>query len=145
MAQGVAVYVGKPARFWDVQPFVAWVERSKTQGRRSNFQALSRISLRSIQAARPRLIRGRGLRAREPVLAVNILAELHDAVAAGPSGDVDPVQRHGLGHLGVLALAGLDDAVDILERPAARLLQHPGDELAHILHPHAARRMEAEI
>ena len=62
-----------------------------------------------------------------------------------PGGDVDPVQRHRLDQLGVLLLAGFDHAVDVLERPAVHALQQPGDQLAHILHPHAARRMEAEI
>src|SRR4051812_13480036 len=58
------------------------------------------------------LIRGRRLHSRQPVLVVDVLAELRHAVAARPGGDVDPVQRHGLGHLRVLALAGFDDAVD---------------------------------
>src|SRR6516162_10660317 len=141
MAQGVGTpALGTPLDFG----MYGLVEYSETRERLSRL--FSHPEFRFAHPAYERsLVRGRSLHSRQPVLAVNILAELHDAVAARPGGNVDPVQRHGLRHLGVLALAGFDDAVDLLERPAARFLQHPGDKLAHILHPHAARRMEAEI
>ena len=81
----------------------------------------------------------------DTVLLVDVVAELGEAVGRGPSGDVDPVDRHRLGQLGVNALAGLDGLVDLVARPAGRVLQEPGHVVAHVLHAHAAGRDEAEI
>ena len=44
--------------------------------------------------------------AAKAVAVVDVVAELHDAVGRRPRRDIDPVQRHGLCNLGILALAG---------------------------------------
>src|SRR5262249_49597315 len=84
-------------------------------------------------------------RGPEGVAAINILAELHDAIRHGPGGNVDPMERHRSRQPGVLPIAGADDVVDLLARPVGRLREQPGHQLAHVLHTDAARRMETEV
>jgi hypothetical protein len=62
----------------------ARIERSETGGNK-------RRESPRIFRLRTSLIARRGLRAGEPVLAVDILAELHHPVGALPGGDIDPV------------------------------------------------------
>src|SRR5262245_39521155 len=95
-------------------------------------------------AAAFRLSPARGVLA-EAVAVVDVLAELDDVVGRGPGRDIDPVERHRLGHARVLALARLDDLVDLLARPAWRLGQQPIHQVAHVLHPHAAGRVETVV
>src|SRR6478672_13207649 len=73
-------------------------------------------------ADRLRRLRRNGGDRTKAVLLINIVAELHDAFRRRPGGDVDPIDRHRLRELGVDTLSGADRLVDLVARPAGRLL-----------------------
>ena len=78
---------------------------------------------------RPGRRRGAAVRHGEfagAVLAVDVVAELHEAVGGAPAGDVAPVDRNRLRHLGVDALAGLEGGVELPRLQSAGSLQQPG-------------------
>ena len=80
------------------------------------------------------------------VLVVDIVAELDGLVAGHPRGQVDPGHRYFLRQCDVLALAGGDGRVDGGAVPFRHLfLQQPGGEVAHIVDPGAAVRIEAVV
>src|SRR3954447_3958680 len=81
----------------------------------------------------------------EAIAVVDVVAELHHAFRRRPGGDVGPVDVDGLREPRVDALAALDRLVDLIAAPARRVPEQEGDVVAHVLHPYAARRDEAEI
>src|SRR5271167_847636 len=76
---------------------------------------------------------------------IDVGSELNDAVRRRPGGDVDPVDVDRLRELDVDTVSGADDRVDLIAAPAGCVFQQPGDIIAHVLHPDAARRYEAEV
>src|SRR5829696_6293679 len=81
----------------------------------------------------------------EAIAVVDVVAELHHAFRRRPGGDVGPVDVDGLREPRVDALAAFDRLVDLVAAPARRVPEQEGDVVAHVLHPYAARRDEAEI
>src|SRR5690349_5273244 len=83
--------------------------------------------------------------ATNAIAAINIVAELDDAIRSRPGRHIDPVERHRLRQPRILAITGTDHVIDLLTRPARRIVQEPSHQFTHILHAHAAGRVEAEI
>src|SRR5262245_18812240 len=79
------------------------------------------------------------------VVMVDVVAEVDQAVARAPAGEIDPGDRNLMRkpHVGALALG--DGGVDLAAAPARIVLQQPGGEIARVLDPRAARGLEAVI
>ena len=72
------------------------------------------------------------------VMGVNVVAELHDAAARHPAGEIDPGDRDFLRQPDFLLLTRGDTVIDCGGRPFWQVLEHPGGEIAHIVDARAA-------
>ena len=89
-------------------------------------------------------LRGQGLR-RLVVQPVDVVAEMDEAVAGRPAGEIGPGDRNLVGEPDVDALALLDAGIDLAASPARIVGEQPGREIAHLGHPRAAGGFEAVI
>ena len=76
---------------------------------------------------------------------VDVVAELHGAVARHPAGHINPGDRHPLRQVDDPEHAGGDAGVDRRAIPARHVVQDPGGEVAHIVDTGAAVRIEAVV
>ena len=72
------------------------------------------------------------------VAAIDVGPELGEAGGGGKRREIDEMHGHGSGELDVELLAAVDLRLHLVQRPAVLGAEQPGDELLHLLHPHAA-------
>ena len=72
------------------------------------------------------------------IAAIDVRPELRDPIPGGESREVDEMHGHGLGKPHVELLAAIDLRLHLLEGPSFLIAEQPGDQVKHLLDPHAA-------